>query len=324
MCFWVGTPPHPTASAVLGVGKARAGQRSPRHSSDGPHHWLCLQPNPHCECVAPTKAAASLPAVIKAFHCIIDRCVSPWEAADAGCSTTAFHNLGLMINSHVQLIRGITELRFLPTEMSVLAAKLSPQSLDNLYFSPWPHQAEEGFLGCKQPQPVPSPGSAPGSSSRGSITPVSSIGYTASVSSLEAEVWTTSPSAVLKKGQVQLDPPVKVRLHGHIRHRGTRSALVLDILLSGMSSCCHSHDCRWGHLQSPDACLRSGSSLGKRTSLHGATAAHLQTKVPSTTRMALWGRGCWSSSVKAKPSLLFWSKGCRSSYVNSCGLLGVP
>lgn len=95
----MGTPPHPTASAVLGVGKARAGQRSPRHSSDGPHHWLCLQPNPHCECVAPTKAAAALPAVIKAFHCIIDRCVSPWEAADAGCSTTAFHNLGLMINS---------------------------------------------------------------------------------------------------------------------------------------------------------------------------------------------------------------------------------
>lgn len=85
---------------------------------------------------SPHQSSGRTACFIKVFRCIIDHCASPWEAADAGCSATAFHSLGLMINSHVQPIQGITQLRFLPTEMSVLAAKPGPQSLDNLYFPP--------------------------------------------------------------------------------------------------------------------------------------------------------------------------------------------
>lgn len=97
-CFWVGAPSHPTASTVLEVGKARAGQCSLGHSSNRPHRWLYLQPDLGSGCTAPTKAAAALLAFIKAFCCIIDLCVNPWEAADAGSSNWCFNNLGLMIN----------------------------------------------------------------------------------------------------------------------------------------------------------------------------------------------------------------------------------
>lgn len=214
----------------------------------------------------------------------------------------------------------------MPMEMSVLAAEPGLPSLENLYFPSWPAWGVAGILACKQARAVPSPGggSVPGSSSSCGITSVSSPGSAALVSNLEAEVWTTSPPAVLQKHHVQLDP--------------SRQGKALWPHTSQMSEVCLGpwspitwHEAAGpvtagrGHLCLPcqTGCPGPGSSQGKPVTTGPQPHACRPTCIPPSawlfkeecTNVSLWKQNlhCFSEMKAAKVPM--W---------RACGQLSVP
>jgi len=156
----------------------------------------------------------------------------------------------------------------MPREVPVLAAKPGPQSLDNLYFPPWPPQAEAGFLACKQGICVqPWRVSAPGSSSRGGITPISCFDFQLGSRSLDNFPYCYPPKM-----------PCAVRLPlSRWGFTATRVADEPGVSWSLISSCLAwgSHCCSHDHSHSCSRCW---------TSCPGSAAAW-ENQPP-------WGQGC--------------------------------